>query len=331
MRIFGGEQISKMMTMLKFPEDQPLSHGMVSKAIEQAQIKVEGFNFDTRKHLVDYDDVLTRQRDIVYALRRNILTQPELKPKEFEKTIFNIIDEELVSMSTSFMALREADEAMIEQFSQDVSTLLDIDVSDYIKKLTTSGDEIDLPHYLKSKAQKKYTAQEKKLGQKTWQHVVRSLFLSTIDTYWTQHLTAIDDLRQGINLRGYAQLDPLVEYKNEAFKMFEKLLSDINFEAVRRIMRVQIQEQDQATTQEQRQQPMHFHAASVVNPYATQNQGAIAPPPSGNVSTSATMATMASMPPTSSKKYKKVGRNDPCWCGSGKKYKKCHLLREPHS
>jgi preprotein translocase subunit SecA len=306
MRIFGGEQISKMMTMLKFPEDQPLSHGMVSKAIEQAQVKVEGFNFDTRKHLVDYDDVLTRQRDIVYALRRDILTQPETEPKEFEATVFNILNEEIAAMSASFMALGETDEAMIEQFSKDASTLLDIHAADEIGDLTKEADQIKLQEYLTSEALKKYNAQEKKVGQKTWQHVVRSLFLSTIDTFWTQHLTAIDDLRQGINLRGYAQMDPLVEYKNEAFKMFEKLLYDINFEAVRRMMRVQIEEQqpgdDHIHVQDQ---PMQFQAAGKVNPFKAQPEKQLSQPQQSTA-------------------HKKIGRNDPCHCGSGKKYKKCH-------
>ena len=314
MRIFGGEQISKMMTMLKFPEDQPLSHSMVSKAIEQAQVKVEGFNFDTRKHLVDYDDVLTRQRDIVYALRRNILTQPDTKPKEFETTVFNIINEEIVAISARFMALGETDETMVEQFSKDVSTLLDIKAADKIGKLTIKADEMNLEEYLRSEAFRKYHAQEKKVGQKTWHHVVRSLFLSTIDTFWTQHLTAIDDLRQGINLRGYAQLDPLVEYKNEAFKMFEKLLSEINFEAVRRTMRVQIEEKkpDDEHSHEHTDQPMQFQAASAVNPFKS------AAPASAKL-------RQGEQPPSSTApSRKKLGRNEPCHCGSGKKYKKCH-------
>ena len=149
--------------------------------------------------------------------------------------------------------------------------------------------------------------------------MVRSLFLSTIDTYWTQHLTAIDDLRQGINLRGYAQMDPLVEYKNEAFKMFEKLLSDINFEAVRRTMRIQIEEKNPDHNHEHNDQPMQFQAAGRVNPF---NAAAQEPKGSGAQQLKDSVTQRLSTSGTQGKK--KIGRNDPCHCGSGKKYKKCH-------
>ncbi len=316
MRIFGGEQISNMMTMLNFPEDQPLSHGMVSRAIEQAQVKVEGFNFDIRKHLVEYDDVLNRQRDIIYSLRRKLLNYPETDPKAFKETVYRVIDEQIAMMGANFFALKETQEDIREQFEKDIDVLLDIK-KDQLNKILEENNQIAFQEYLTKQARKHYAARSEKIGEQIWNQVVRSLFLSTIDQYWTQHLTAIDDLRQGINLRGFAQMDPLVEYKNEAFMMFEKLLADINFESIRRIMRVEIQEPKQAEeikeTQQQKK-PMQFQAASAVDPFSGKQKEPTRltqQPPKQAVSLSAP-------------KKKTLGRNDPCWCGSGKKFKKCH-------
>jgi len=320
MRIFGGEQIANMMTMLKFPEDQPLSHAMVSKAIEQAQVKVEGFNFDIRKNLVEYDDVLNRQRDIVYKLRNRILVQPEKDKEAFRETIVKIIEEQIVSMTSSFFVLNEKDESFIEQFAKDIALLIEVDKEEIRKKLNENQQEFE--EYLLESAEKQYDAKEKKVGSEMWNQVVRSMFLSTIDQFWTQHLTAIDDLRQGINLRGYAQMDPLVEYKNEAFSMFEKLLSDINYESVRRVMRVQIEENEplkKISDENSTEKPhFHFHAASGIDPYQGNKKPARQPQKQLNPAPNIKDNTVSTGP------IKKPGRNDACWCGSGKKYKKCH-------
>ena len=321
MRIFGGEQISNMMTMLKFPEDQPLSHAMVSKAIEQAQVKVEGFNFDIRKNLVEYDDVLNRQRDIVYSLRRKILLQPEKDPDAFRKTVFKIVEEQIIGMTAAFFALNEKDEMFIQQFEKDIELLLEVDHDELQKKIITNQQVFE--DYLLDSADTQYEAKQKQVGKEIWNQVVRSMFLSTMDQFWTQHLTAIDDLRQGINLRGYAQLDPLVEYKNEAFKMFEKLLSDINYESIRRIMRVQIQEKEHiaetkdGTTTERPH--FHFHAASAVDPFSNKHKQAQTKQLQQSPVAPAVMDNKVFRAPV-----RKPGRNEPCWCGSGKKYKKCH-------
>ena len=316
MRIFGGEQISNIMTMLKFPEDQPLSHPMVSRAIEQAQVKVEGFNFDTRKHLVEYDDVLNRQRDIIYSLRRKILKYPEENPEEFRVTVFESIQDQINSISTSYFALRETMPEMQEQFVKDVELLFDIES----KKLDTyveENDQVSFMTYLRESADKKYDKKQKEVGQEVWNQVVRSIYLSTIDQYWTQHLTAIDDLREGINLRGYAQLDPLIEYKNEAFSMFEKLLTDTGYEAIRRIMRVEIEINDKEVIQEaeivDEPKQLQYHAASQKNPFKEDSEESLSNKPVKQVSPQA---------PT-------LGRNDPCPCGSGKKWKKCHYPEVP--
>ncbi len=318
MRIFGGEQISRMMTMLNFPEDQPLSHPMVSRAIEQAQVKVEGFNFDIRKHLVEYDDVLNKQREILYSLRRKMLLLPEKDPDKFYDTFFGMVEEHVQTMTASFFALQESDPKMQEQFEKDVELLLDIKTNklqEHIENL----DQQKAIELLMSEAEKKFEGQEKKIGKEMWYQVVRSLFLSTFDQYWTQHLSAIDDLREGINLRGYAQMDPLVEYKNEAFRMFEQLLSSIQYESIRRIMRVQVEKHDDHFhAAQQEDQPVVLQSASRINPFKKGAEEKVPQPKQAQPEPKKPVDLK--MPA----KKKKIGRNDPCWCGSGKKYKKCH-------
>ena len=312
MRIFGGEQISKLMDFLKFPEDQPLSHGMVTRAIEQAQVKVEGFNFDIRKHLVEYDDVLNKQREILYALRKKMLLLPEENPKEFKETFFEMITEHVTSMSASFFALRETDETFQTQFENDIELLLDIDTNK-IRKLLQNQDQEGFMKLILKEAENKFKSKEKEVGEEMWYQVVRSLFLTTFDQFWTQHLTAIEDLREGINLRGYAQMDPLVEYKNEAFGMFERLLSSVQYESIRRVMRVQMapQELQQLEKPKEDKKPMQLKAASAINPFTKEVEK----------NPEQSESEKLDMTPTSKPK---LGRNDPCWCGSGKKYKKCH-------
>jgi preprotein translocase subunit SecA len=313
MRIFGGEQISNLMSMLKFPEDQPLSHGMVSRAIESAQSKVEGFNFDIRKHLVEYDDVLNRQRDIVYSLRKKILMYPETDRKEFKSTVLNMIHEQLVGLSTDFFAIPDVDENFKKQFEADIEAMINIKIKN-LDSVLQENNQLALEQYLFKQAKTKYDQQSKQLGEDSWNEVVRTLITSTIDQFWTIHLTAIDDLRQGINLRGFAQLDPLTEYKNEAFKMFEKLLSDIKFESVRRVMKVEVSQYENkkdsiASSENKLLESAVFEKASSIDAFSKKNNS---PSKSGS-------KVNSTLPKKTS-----LGRNDPCWCGSGKKFKKCH-------
>lgn len=342
MRIFGGEQISNLMTFFNFPEDQPLTHSMVSKAIEQAQVKVEGFNFDIRKHLVDFDDVLNKQRDIIYSLRKKMLTLSDKKPQEFQEAVYGVLDEQAEGLfSAHFFEEGKASDEIIEKFFTEVKFLVDIDRDETFK--LAKFNEQKLEKSLKKKLQDEYLKREKKIGKNIWQEIVKSIFLTTIDKYWTEHLTSIEDLREGINLRGYAQLDPLVEYKNEAYSMFERLVSDINFEAARRLFKVEIVEEAPKMIAEPKK-PMVFQSASNVNPFIKAQQQEVVkkpaptPPPHVHLPTSqpAQQKNQQQQPQQQSSfetgfriippglSTKKPGRNDPCWCGSGKKYKKCH-------
>ncbi|MCA9371399.1 preprotein translocase subunit SecA [Candidatus Woesebacteria bacterium] len=339
MRIFGGEQISGIMTMLKFPEDQPLSHSMVTRAIEQAQQKVEGFNFDIRKHLVEYDDVLNKQREILYSLRKNILSLPEKDQKAFEEKLFEMIEEHVSAICGSYFALDERNEAMDEDFVEDLHVLTNASKTVLKKKLNDLDDQEDFQAYILKELQKIYANKEKEVGKEIWQNIVRSLVLATIDTFWTLHLTAIEDLRQGINLRGYAQLDPLVEYKNEAFTMFEKLISDIQFESIRRVLRVDIEHIKEHHLPVEQPKEVEYQSASRINPYQSQTSQSQkagkkndrkhvrSPQPTHQKSQQSgqhIVSEVQTKPQEGSVPYKKIGRNDPCWCGSGKKWKKCH-------
>jgi preprotein translocase subunit SecA len=320
MRIFGGEQISRLMTFFNFPEDQPLSHPMVSKAIEQAQVKVEGYNFDIRKHLVDFDDVLNKQREIIYRLRRNILTSQ--KANKFKEVILDIFKEEFSQLVNSLFSLdQKLTDDEIERITQDINLIVPVTREEIKKHLKETASLVD---YLTKVATDEYAKREKKYGKKLWDEITRAIFLSTIDKYWTDHLTAIEDLREGINLRGYAQLDPLVEYKNEAFTMFERLVSDINYEATRRLFKIEIKNEVNLPVAKQ-EETVIYKSASAIDPF---KQQAVSP-------TQSTLTTSQKQenpvveeqgfkitPP--GEKARKLGRNDPCWCGSGKKYKRCH-------
>jgi preprotein translocase subunit SecA len=296
MRIFGGEQISRLMTFFNLPEDQPLSHPMVSRAIEQAQIKVEGFNFDIRKRLVEYDDVLNKQRDIIYALRRKFLMLPEEDPEKFKRVVFEQFNEAITQLATNYFAIAgnmeqlstAGEEGIAEgQMPDPTETLVkDFEVMfpgelPKLREILRDHDEDKVLEYLNNRSQEEYEKREEKVGSDTWNQVVRSLFLSTVDQNWTKHLTAIDDLREGINLRGYAQLDPLVEYKNEAFRMFEELISGIKYEFTRRTLHIQIDRyEDQKTAPQIEAKPivpeqeLKYQAATGTSTFQMQSSNA---------------------------------------------------------
>jgi len=299
MRLFGGEQISKLMTTFKMPEDVPLEHPMVSKAIEQAQVKVEGFNFDARKHLVEYDDVLNKQREIIYKRRRKVLEGVGIKEEilaKLGKEINNLVmmyspegfsQPELQQIIKEFAAIIPFEENSQKQ------------ILGRISQLKTSQEIID---FLGKISHDLYDQREKQVGEEVARQIEKWVCLSVIDTLWMDHLDAIEDLREGIGLRGYGQRDPLIEYKNEAYSMFERLLTSIDYEIVHRIFKVQVVYQPQSASW--RTQRMVTQAAG--SPVSQPAQ----PQPI---------------------KKQKIGRNDPCWCGSGKKWKKCHLNREPQT
>lgn len=348
MRIFGGDQIGKLMNAFNFPEDVPLSHSLVSRAIESAQVKVEGFNFDIRKHLVEFDDVLNKQREIVYSLRRKLLLGHESTGDAFAATITSIFNERIEEMIADYTVLKEGmGDAEVDNIVYDIDTLLPVEksvVHDLVKRHAFEK----LRTYLLDRVKVLLIQKEKVVGKEVWESVMQSIFLQVIDQFWTEHLTSIEDLREGINLRGYAQLDPLVEYKNEAYKMFEKLLSDINYESMRRVFHLQVEVEAPPTKEAieegeiiseksipalekktNAKKKIEYKSAAAIDPFSAQMAPKEQSAPQTAVQTEAGNNELGFkvIPPGIHQVH--LGRNDPCPCGSGKKWKKCHYPNIP--
>lgn len=295
MRLFGGDTIAGLMTRFNMPEDIPLEHPLVSRAIEQAQVKVEGFNFDTRKHLVEYDDVLNKQREIIYSLRRKVLEKgDELKEDVLEKIASSIDTLASMAIAEESVGGLSANQKIIGEFTT-IIPFDDASQQQLIMQLEQLHSLEQKSEFLTGLAKDIYEGREKQLGSALMRQIERFVMLSVVDTFWMDHLDAIENLRQGIGLRGYGQRDPLVEYKNEAFRMFEQLVGAIDGEIVHRVFKIQVQPQ----------QEQHVHAGE------------------NHVHATTPQVDAASAKKEAPEK-KKLGRNDPCWCGSGKKYKKCH-------
>ncbi len=326
MRLFGGEQVAKMMTFFNLPEDQPLEHAMVNRSIEQAQSKVEQFNFDSRKHLLEYDDVMNKQRDIIYGLRQKILAAFEISRDGTVKNdgnggdswlreeILQKIDQEVaaIALSNTRANFESADsEKIVEEFA----TIIPFDeaskaaINDQIAKNGAQGET--LTQFLQKIARDVYAAREKQMGPNLIRYVEQQEMLRVTDNLWMEHLESIDDLREGIGLRGYAQRDPLVEYKTEAFNMFERLLSAIDYDIVRRVFKVAIATPEQVAAV----QKTNAGQIESIETGVKEEAKAIA---DGNQTGSRRITDDGQM------SKPRPGRNDPCWCGSGKKYKKCH-------
>jgi preprotein translocase subunit SecA len=302
MRLFGGDTISGLMTRFNMPEDQPLSHPLVSRAIEQAQIKVEGYNFDIRKHLVDYDDVLNKQREIIYSRRQEILHSSN-SPQELEAEIKEKINNAITASVTINSENYASGSSPSEQIATEFATIIPFDENSLtqIKMQLEQIQRIDQRiEFLTKIAEDIYKEREKQIGVEFVRQIEKYVSLSVIDNLWVDHLDAVENLRQGIGLRGYGQKDPLVEYKNEAFGMFEKLVNGIDDEIVHRIYKIQVENPE-----------VHEQHKNMVTQAAGSNEIS----ESSKKQSSATSTTSSN---------KKLGRNDPCWCGSGKKYKRCH-------
>ena len=328
MRLFGGETIAGIMTRFNMPEDVPLQHGIVSRAIEQAQSKVERFNFDIRKHLVEYDDVLNKQREIIYKRRRRILEASSDSKETFLKDeIMEKIENAVLSLvnidSQEFLENarlpagqgKSPQESIIEDFTT-IIPFDDASKKQLINQLMQFKGTPEKAEFLGNLAKDVYKTREEQMGQDLARQVERFVMLSVLDNLWIDHLDAVENLRQGIGLRGYGQRDPLVEYKNEAFAMFEKLIGAIDDEIVHRIYKIQVQQAPPQVPQHQHVVTQAAGDTSVSEELRTRE--------TSQRSTVNNQQSTANNQSQITNNKKKLGRNDPCWCGSGKKYKKCH-------
>ncbi|OGH06319.1 MAG: preprotein translocase subunit SecA, partial [Candidatus Levybacteria bacterium RBG_13_35_9] len=291
MKLFGGDTISGLMTRFNMPEDVPLQHPLVSRAIEQAQVKVEGYNFDIRKHLVEYDDVINKQREIIYS-RRKVILEADDKSEELKKEIIDKVHNSISSLVIMNEESLGAEKSPSEQITQEFATVIPFDqnsvaqLSSQLEQIKNTEEKINL---LAKIADEVYAKREKDFGTDVARQVEKFVSLSVIDNLWVDHLDAIDNLRQGIGLRGYGQKDPLVEYKNEAFKMFEQLISSMDDEVVHRIYKIHVHQNQNPPEENPLNRPGVEESAAGENI-------------SKEVSDD-----------QKQKAKKKLGRNDPCW------------------
>ncbi|HAY39429.1 MAG TPA: preprotein translocase subunit SecA, partial [Desulfobacteraceae bacterium] len=291
LRIFGGERITGIMEKLGMEDGEPIENRLISKAIENAQAKVEGHNFDIRKQLLEYDDVMNQQREVVYRHRREALNGKSLKPS-IEEMIHDKAEEIAYGFSHEKTHPEEWDwkglkKAVFKQFNFRLDKIND----NIMDGLTREG----LAQLIADSSLKVYNEKEASVGSEEFRHLERIVMLQTVDNLWKDHLLSMDHLKEGIGLRGYAQQNPLIVYKKEGFELFQEMVSRIKEETLGILYRIQISEpQHIADLQKPKEQQLVFS--------------------SGDEPVKKNPVKRA---------QKKVGRNAPCPCGSGKKYKKC--------
>ncbi len=283
MRIFGSDRLSGLMGKLGMDEDMPIENKMVTKAIENAQKRVEAHNFDIRKHLIEYDDVMNKQRSEIYSFRKEILQGENLKDR-----VFSMIEETIDELLSIYCPEEKHREEL------DLKGLRDAvyGIFSFVPAVTPSNVS-SLRETLSSDIRNAYEKKESEIGSEMMRYIEKVIVLQVVDTQWKDHLLAIDYLKEGIGLRGYGQRDPLVEYKKEAFNMFVDMTDRISTEVLSRLFKIQIQKQEALKREPSRQARLSYN----------RDEG------------SAAVQTV--------RRTKKVGRNDPCPCGSGKKFKKC--------
>jgi preprotein translocase subunit SecA len=319
MRIFGTDRVKGLMERLGMEEGEAIEHNMVSRAIERAQKQVEGRNFEMRKHLLEYDDVMNKQREAIYKLRRDIFDGRE--GRDYVMRVASEIVESLVV--THCPEKSDPSEWDLTALASDVLSYFDIDVHKAGIDFAKLGDQA-IVERLKEEVEAKYAGKEQRFGVDLVRMLERDVMLRFVDLAWKDHLLALDHLKEGIGLRGYGQRDPLQEYKKESYELFGALKERVEDSVVKTLFRLEPVSEEHMERERQRReraaaQPsrLTFSAPQVGAPAAPAGPGAPPPSPFG----SAAQAPVAAQPVRAEKV---PGRNDPCWCGSGKKYKKCH-------
>jgi preprotein translocase subunit SecA len=346
MRIFGSDRISGLMQRLGMEENVPIEHGMVTRAIERAQRQVEAQNFSVRKHLLEYDDVMNKQRESVYTLRREILEgKVHLSEEEVADTrgYVHATAEELLDDKIDQFFGKDVDveEWDFDAFKRDVGQLFALSDVDFAAIGLDNKSAQEIRDDVWTRVEAKYAEKEKVVPPDLMRRVERDLMLQIVDQQWKDHLYSLDHLKEGIGLRGYGQRDPLVEYKKESFQLFQDMRGRIEEEIVRYLfwLRPVVEGDDGEAprpARTPRTPPRRPSQLSYNNP-GTQGQRApayaggargggtaadefgerAAPAPESVGGANAPVKTVRREEP-------KIGRNDPCWCGSGKKFKKCH-------
>ncbi len=290
-RRFGGDRVKGLMDRLDLPEDMPIEHSVISRTIQQAQVRVEGYNFDIRKHILEYDDVVNKQREAIYEQRRQILTDQRLRDR-----LLRMGDRQVAKLCAAATTAEYQDEWEFDELYRDALKLFPVPAT-----ITPEGwrnlspEEIEAQ--LREGLRQAYTEKEAQLGELMPQ-AEHMILLDAIDFFWRRHLTDLDILREGIGLVAVAQRDPLVEYKRQAFEIWNSMEDQIEHRAVQNIFQVQVR-------QPQPQQQIRNVRAGRGD-----------------------MAAESAPEPVRATAKDRLGRNDPCWCGSGKKYKHCHMQQD---
>ena len=293
LRIFGGERITAIMNKLGMEEGEPIENALITRAIENAQAKVEGHNFDIRKQLLEYDDVMNQQREVIYQQRREALTGEDLKPS-IEAIIAEMVTQMATDCADERLPAEEWDwKTLEERVLKQFNFHLPAPDEDTLDGLNADG----LAQYIEDAALAAYQEREETIGSENMRTLERHIMLMTVDNLWKDHLLSMDHLKEGIGLRGYAQQNPLIVYKKEGFEMFQEMIERIKEESVGILYRVQLAESEEV---EQLQRPQE---QSLVF-----SGGGDGPPPKKKPIRN---------------RQEKIGRNAPCPCGSGKKYKHC--------
>lgn len=334
MRIFGSDRVRGMMDKLGIPDDMPIENKLVTGSIEKAQVRVEGHHFDARKHLLDYDDVLNKHREVIYARRQDVLdaydkTQAEeANESELKQTILSLVEEEIEQVVLFHTGASESEQKNAEKTDTDPNEIVEVvgtiiplldeqkkqiaslGVQATQEKMETATQRTVLIEAIMKIVREAYEAIEKRFeDKKELNNIERGVMVRAIDLLWIDHLAAMTGLRTGIGLRGYGQRDPLVEYKKEAYDMFQQLLSGISREIVYTFFK-------QAHHMATQQSGLDVLNRSLLERAGVRLMGAAKTLGNDQTSMAASDANESSVT--------KAGRNEPCPCGSGKKYKKCH-------
>ncbi len=291
LRIFGGERITNIMEKLGMPDGEPIEHNMISRAIENAQARVEGHNFEIRKQLLEYDDVMNQQREVIYRQRREALDGKSLKP-----SIIEMIREKAEEIAVDFTAETAAPEEWdLKGIRDAVFKQFNFHLNAFDEETLEDLDQQMLADLIFEAASQLYDQRESAVGAVDFRQLERFIMLQTVDNLWKDHLLSMDHLKEGIGLRGYAQQNPLIVYKKEGFEMFNEMIARIKEETLAILFRIQIEE--------------------------PKKMDKLKAPPKQQLSFSG--GNGPEKPRPAQRKAKKIGRNAPCPCGSGKKYKKC--------
>jgi preprotein translocase subunit SecA len=319
LKIFAGERLQSVMRSLKIPEGEAIEAKMVTRSIENAQRKVEARNFDIRKQLLEYDDVANDQRKVIYAQRNELL-----ESQDISETIGSIRADVLAAAVREYVPVDSVEEqwnlpGLERRLESDF--FMKSPVKEWVEKDETL-DPDGIAARVIEQARAEYEAKFEPIAKDVLHQYERSVMLQAIDSHWREHLAALDYLRQGIHLRGYAQKQPKQEYKREAFELFGAMLDSIKREVTQHLMAVQIRSQEQVEEAERKAEEAAQAVKNVQYHHASPD-GALASPEGEGEPTPATPAPQETAQPFV-RPGQKIGRNDPCPCGSGKKYKNCH-------